>query len=116
MISENIFNRAELLESLDNDETIANEIIGIFLTDMPARLAALGEAAAAADHGTIRGIAHAVKGAASYVYAQRICQAAATLEAEAKNGVAAAGEYGSLVAELARHYQEFLLQLEQKCP
>lgn len=115
MPDENIFNRAELLDSLDNDEALAGEIVAIFLTDMQTRLTTLGDAAVVADHKALLSIAHAIKGSAAYVYAPGIRQAAAVLEERARIGAANRGEYAELVAGVAGRFREFtrLLDLEQ---
>lgn len=114
MTAKSIFQRGELLDSLDNDEAVVREIIDMFLRDTRLRLTAIQKAIAAADYMELCHLAHAIKGSASYVYAPAIREAAARLEEQAKNGLIQACEYGKLADELAKHFQEFASLLDQE--
>jgi HPt (histidine-containing phosphotransfer) domain-containing protein len=69
--------------------TMTREVIGLFLTDTPARIEAIAQAAAAGDAQALSRAAHALKGGASNVGAKAIQQHADALEAAAKEGMPA---------------------------
>ena len=69
-----------LLESLGNDIEFLKTIVGIFLTDCPAMLAAVRAAVAARDPVQIRNTAHELKGSVSFFGATYAVEAAQILE------------------------------------
>jgi HPt (histidine-containing phosphotransfer) domain-containing protein len=79
-VEEPIFIRQELLERLLGDEQLLQTIIDGFLQDLPKRLQALEEGLAADDAATVRGQAHAIKGAAANVSAPALKRVAYQLE------------------------------------
>jgi HPt (histidine-containing phosphotransfer) domain-containing protein len=79
----------EFKEFDDGDLTMTREVIGLFLTDTPARIEAIEQAVAAQDAGALSRAAHALKGGASNVGAKAIQQHADALEAAAKEAMPA---------------------------
>jgi len=77
----------EFREFDDEDLTMTQEVIGLFLADTPPRLEALTQAAASQDAVALGRAAHALKGGAGNIGAKAIQQHADALEAAAKEGV-----------------------------
>jgi signal transduction histidine kinase/CheY-like chemotaxis protein len=99
---------------LGEDESLMSEVAVIFIEDCPARLAAIKSAVDALDAEAVRAAAHALKGAAGNLSADRLFQAAKTLErlgAEARvDAIEAAWrvvaiETSALVDVLVRRYR-----------
>jgi len=85
--------RDSLITRLGGDEQLLIEVIRVFLDDCPSRLAAIKAAVDSRDAERIRTTAHALKGAAANLSAQRLFDAAGTLErlgAESRLGPVAA--------------------------
>jgi CheY-like chemotaxis protein len=72
--------RMSILTRLDGDETLLADVIGLFLEDCPARLAAIKRAVDAHDGERIRAEAHGLKGAAGNLSATGLFNAAEILE------------------------------------
>jgi CheY-like chemotaxis protein/HPt (histidine-containing phosphotransfer) domain-containing protein len=87
-----VFDKAGVLDRLMGDEAIAREVAGVFLTDIPGRIAALSGCLAAGDAKGAEHQAHAIKGASANVGGERLSAAAFTMEREAKAGNLAAGQ------------------------
>jgi signal transduction histidine kinase/DNA-binding response OmpR family regulator len=81
-----VFDRASLLARIDGDETLLQELIGLFLEDAPQRLDHLRDALVDDDPQQLERIAHTLKGAAGNVCAHRTFEAAKRLERLAKMG------------------------------
>jgi PAS domain S-box-containing protein len=79
-----VFDKATLLARIEGDETLLQELIGLFLEDTPARMQTLRDALAAHDLRQLEGIAHTLKGAAGNICAARAFEAAKLLERFAK--------------------------------
>jgi HPt (histidine-containing phosphotransfer) domain-containing protein len=75
-----VFDRAKLLYSTDEDDALASALIDIFLETLPSTLTSLNEAVAAGNARELRSAAHSLKGAAATVTAGRVAAAAHTLE------------------------------------
>jgi signal transduction histidine kinase/CheY-like chemotaxis protein len=78
-----ILDRDRLLARLDDDEALTEEVLDIFLAQCPSMLADLKRADTAKE---LRLAAHALKGAAANVCAERIRAIAAELEARGTGG------------------------------
>jgi HPt (histidine-containing phosphotransfer) domain-containing protein len=79
--------RLEEFREFDDEElTMTREVIGLFLSDTPARLQAIDAALAARDAGALADAAHALKGSSGNVGAIAIHEAAGELETLAKAG------------------------------
>jgi len=74
------------LSRLDDDLELLNEMIDLFLTEVPARLLDLEEALANADCAAIADAAHAIKGMAGHFSADQLKISAASLEDSARLG------------------------------
>ncbi len=88
-----VFDQAGLMERL-GDAKIAAIAVAAYLEDFPKQLAALHDALAGGDAATIRGQAHALRGAAATVGGERVRQVATRMEEASKAGdIAAAAAY-----------------------
>jgi signal transduction histidine kinase/CheY-like chemotaxis protein len=76
-----IFDLPSLERRSGGDQALLGEIVRLFLEDCPLRMAAIRDAVAKGDADLIRSTAHGLKGAAGYVSAPRVVEAAARLEA-----------------------------------
>jgi HPt (histidine-containing phosphotransfer) domain-containing protein len=74
------FDESALLDRLSGDTALMTEVIGLFIEDCPARLAAIAEAVTTRDSHALRTAAHALKGAAASLSALGLFEAAAALE------------------------------------
>jgi PAS domain S-box-containing protein len=72
--------RASLLARMGGDEELLRDVVQLFLTDCPERLAAIRSAIDAGDPARLRGEAHTLKGAAANLSAAGLADAARTLE------------------------------------
>jgi HPt (histidine-containing phosphotransfer) domain-containing protein len=82
------FSRLEEFREFDDDElTMTKEVIGLFLSDTPARVQALADAVAAGDAPALAKTAHALKGGASNIGAKAIQQHADALESAAREAM-----------------------------
>jgi signal transduction histidine kinase/DNA-binding response OmpR family regulator/HPt (histidine-containing phosphotransfer) domain-containing protein len=72
--------RDSLIARLGGDQQLLIEVIRVFLDDCPSRLAAIKAAVDSRDAERIRTSAHALKGAAANLSAQRLFDSAGTLE------------------------------------
>jgi two-component system sensor histidine kinase/response regulator len=72
--------RERLMVRLEGDEQLFLDVVRLFLDDCPMRLAAIKAAVDSRDAEKIRTTAHALKGAAANLSAQRLFEAARTLE------------------------------------
>lgn len=100
------------LRSLDEDgqDTFLREIIGIFLEDMPQRLAELRLSHGEADGPRFTRVAHTIKGSASNLGAERVRLLAEQLEHTSKaNGLAGLdGDIARLEMDFAQARDELL--------
>jgi CheY-like chemotaxis protein len=74
------FDEDALRRRLSGDDQLMTELIRVFLTDLPVRLAAIESAMARRDAEALRAAAHALKGAAASLSADRLFEAARLLE------------------------------------
>lgn len=77
-----------VLAGLDSDlgRGTVSRLVNIYLSNAPARMAALGEAAARAEFGAMAKQAHSIKGSSATLGAKATARLAAELEAGTKNG------------------------------
>jgi HPt (histidine-containing phosphotransfer) domain-containing protein len=87
------------LARLDRDEALLDEMIGLFLAEAPAQVAALLDAQARADLHSLAEIAHAIKGMAGHFAAETVIAQAMELEQSARAQPAA--DYSQLAQALA---------------
>jgi len=93
--SEPVWDLAELLERVDNDQILLRELLDIFKEDFPQTLRSLKTAVTAEDLKSSSRLSHTLKGMLSSLGAVRAAGAASRLEA-----LSAAGETASLHAAL----------------
>jgi PAS domain S-box-containing protein len=109
--AEPIFDRAEFLDRIMNDEAIAREVISAFMADLPVQIAKLKAYAAAGDATQVGKQAHKIKGAAANVSAGALRALTAALEA------AGSANNQALIAqkltELDRQYEALLAAVAQ---
>lgn len=99
-----IFDRATLMERLEGDAELADEVVQIFLDECPKMMQRLREAVASAVAEAIQFSAHALKGAAANISAERVSAVALRLEIIGREGKLAGSqqEFSTLEAEVAR--------------
>ena len=74
------FDEAALRHRLSDDSGLMNEVVHVFLEDLPRRLEAIKDAVSARNPGALREAAHALKGAAGNLSAGTLSEAAHALE------------------------------------
>jgi PAS domain S-box-containing protein len=88
-----VFQPEDLIERLMGDEDLARRLVGRFLTDMPAQLAALSDAIGSADTSGGLLLAHSIRGAAANVSGDSMSGIASRIEAAMREGdIQMAGE------------------------
>jgi signal transduction histidine kinase/DNA-binding response OmpR family regulator len=101
----------EFREYDDEAQTLTREVIELFMSDAPQRLAVLGQAVADGDAQALAHAAHALKGSAGNIGATAMHLACGTLEADARGGVPAdAAERLSALQVLWEKTREALAQ------
>jgi CheY-like chemotaxis protein/HPt (histidine-containing phosphotransfer) domain-containing protein len=95
------FARLEEFREFDPDLETAREVIEIFMTDTPARLAAIADAHARTDPVLLAEATHALKGSASNVGAQALVALASRIDQ-----LAASGTLAWDMDEVLRHLDE----------
>ena len=83
---QNIFDKASLIDRLMGDEELANEILGVFLEDVPRNYTALKESFDNGDSHSVQSLAHTLKGASANVGALALQEVAHQIEAAADSG------------------------------
>jgi HPt (histidine-containing phosphotransfer) domain-containing protein len=98
-----VWNVGETLERLGGDEKLFQEVIEIFLDDVPKHMASLRRAIAAGDAEGVEGAAHTLKGELGYLGVSEVSQKARELEELGRNSDLrfAAGLYTTLASELS---------------
>ena len=109
---ESVWDRDVLLERLLGDEEMLEEIITGFLEDAPAQLSALSEALATGDAASAEMSAHAIKGAAAGIGAERVRSAAFAVENAVRNG--AMDEAASLIGALELEFGRLKRFIEER--
>jgi HPt (histidine-containing phosphotransfer) domain-containing protein len=85
-ISEPVWNLAELLERVDNDQDLLRDLLNIFKAEFPRTMRSLGSAVAGADLKNAARLSHTLKGMLSSLGGVRAAAAAARLEVMASVG------------------------------
>jgi len=81
-----VFDEAELLETVQGDRELLNELGQLFLADAPGQVDAVRDAIVRSDAPALRFAAHALKGSASTLTARRVAQQAFALETMGATG------------------------------
>jgi two-component system, sensor histidine kinase and response regulator len=84
-----VWNLAELLDRVDNDQDLLRDLLNIFKEDFPRTMRSLESAVAAADLKNASRLSHSLKGMLSSLGGTRASAAAAKLEVLATAGEAA---------------------------
>lgn len=80
-----VFDKADLMERLDNDDSLAVELAQLFVSDARGKLVLLHTAITAEDCPEIEKAAHALKGAASNISAEKVRYIAGIIETGGRN-------------------------------
>jgi PAS domain S-box-containing protein len=106
-----VFNGADLMERLGGNRELALRVLGVFLTDMPAQIAALAQAVERGDRDQGRRGAHAIKGASANAGAEQLRALALRVEELCRAGdpgaAPFAAELESCFARAACAIEEF---------
>lgn len=78
--SDQLWDRAGMLQRLENDQSLAGHVISCFLEDSPNQINALREAITAGEAQAAGLIAHNLKGAAATIGGEAVCALALTME------------------------------------
>ncbi|MFA5262532.1 MAG: PAS domain S-box protein [Opitutaceae bacterium] len=81
-----VYDRAGFLERMMQDESMLQEILATFLSDIPGQIEALATAIAHGDAKQAGALAHKIKGAASNVGGDALCELAAIMEKAGMEG------------------------------
>jgi two-component system, sensor histidine kinase and response regulator len=102
--SEPVWNLAELLERVDNDQELLRELLDIFKEDFPQTIQSLQSAVNAEDLKNSSRLSHTLKGMLSSLGATQAAAAAGRLEALSSAGETASleGAFNALEAEAHR--------------
>ena len=76
----------------EGDDSFLREVIEIFVNDTPVRIEELKSSLSRGDQTTFIRAAHSIKGSSSNVGAQRLCEMAKSLEADARVNFSGLGE------------------------
>jgi two-component system, sensor histidine kinase and response regulator len=100
-VSEPVWNLAELVDRVDNDQELLRELLNIFKEDFPRTMQSLESAVRAGDLKNSARLSHTLKGMLSSLGATRTAAAAAKLEALSSAGETASleGAFNALEAE-----------------
>src|SRR6185436_17693216 len=97
------------IRAIDEDGTVLNEVIGMFLQEAPEQVAALRQALAAGDAGELGRIVHAMKSASFNVGAQALGELCRRLERHGKAGdITAAADVVPAIETLLGNLQPLL--------
>ena len=77
---DDVFDEAELLETVQGDRALLDELGKLFIADAPSHVDAIRDAIARSDASGLRFAAHALKGSAATLTARRVAQQARELE------------------------------------
>jgi len=101
-LEDDVFDRSALLERVGGDKDLLNEIIAMFIEDIPVQLEELKQGIKENDAAVIRGQGHKIKGASATVGAEAMRQAAHEIELAGTHG-----KLDSIPGLVAKLEQEF---------
>ena len=81
-----IFDRQKLLQQIDNNQELLEEVLAIFLKDIPQRIHSLEEAISKNDAPAIRNQGHALKGSCGTIRARALQEVAYRIEMAGEKG------------------------------
>jgi two-component system sensor histidine kinase/response regulator len=99
-----VFDRRTALDRVNGEEELLNEVIELFLSDAPGRLAEIRVGLEHADSKSVEIAAHSLKGAAGYIGAERVSSQALKVEELARHGELSTvpDEFGKLELEVEK--------------
>ncbi|MFH1278199.1 MAG: response regulator [Candidatus Eisenbacteria bacterium] len=100
-----LFDMALLMDRLGGDRRLADEVVGLYLTDTPVRITRMREAMAARDAETVEREAETVTGASADVGAEKVGDAAFDLHLAVREGDL--GDAEGLLARLESEFDDF---------
>ncbi|MBU2546895.1 MAG: response regulator [Proteobacteria bacterium] len=102
--AEDVLDREAIWSLVDGDQDFLQELVGIFLHDLPVRMSGLREAIDDQDHDLVERSAHSIKGMSGNFSAPRVVRAAFNLEKMGRAGdlSRAEAEYAVLENEIGR--------------
>ncbi|MDL1963890.1 MAG: response regulator [Deltaproteobacteria bacterium] len=103
LVEADVFDRSALLERAGGDKNLLNEIIAMFIEDIPVQLEELKQGIKENDAAVIRGQGHKIKGASATVGAETMRQAAHEIELAGTNGKLDSAP--GLVAKLEQEFE-----------
>ena len=80
-----VFDPAILMGRLGNDKSLFDEIVALFLNDMPPKLEEMKECIEEKDLSGVECLAHTIKGVAANVGGEALCEAAHSVETNCKS-------------------------------
>lgn len=80
-----VFDKADLMERLDYDQSLAVELAELFIADVRGKLVSLNAAVKEKNSADIEKEGHSLKGAASNISGERVRHIAGVIEAAGKN-------------------------------
>lgn len=113
-LSEPIWNVAELLERVDNDQELLRELLTIFKEDFPQSFQSLKSAVRSGDLKGASRLSHTLKGMLSSLGATRAAAAASELEALSSAGEAV--PLGEALSALESEAERLLPELDAYMP
>lgn len=85
-MTQSVFDVQRFMQSLGNDEELAQELLGAFLEDSTKRKQSLKEALDAGDEATASKLAHSLKGMCGVIRSEELVNMAYNMETSAKDG------------------------------
>jgi CheY-like chemotaxis protein/HPt (histidine-containing phosphotransfer) domain-containing protein len=104
-----VWDRESALVRLDHDEALLDEMIGLFIAELPGHVAALRDALARSDLVALAEAAHAIKGMAAHFSAETVIARAMDLELRAR--AKSSTDYTLLAEALASAADELAAEL-----
>jgi two-component system, sensor histidine kinase and response regulator len=108
--SKPVWNSAELLSRVDNDQELLRELLDIFKDDFPQTMESLKSAIAGGDSKATASLSHTLKGMLSNLGVTSASAIAAKIEACANAGQSLS--CGDSFGQLQREGQSFLVEIE----
>jgi HPt (histidine-containing phosphotransfer) domain-containing protein len=103
-----------ILRAMDGGDApgFFDELVGLFLTDLAGRLAAIEDAVSRADAGAVRAASHSLRGSAANLGARPLAALCGRLEADGKSGALA--DAAAVAAAIAAEALRVRIRLERE--
>lgn len=108
--AENVINKEELLERVDNDYELLKELISIFIEELPQQLRDIEGAINNQDSEKLRTSAHRLKGAVGNLAAEEAYEIAAQMELLGSRGELSSARY--LYSDLKKQLKSVLIAMK----